>query len=56
MSIVINDGNPIYNYDHPFNQTIINDNTIEHTVKTSVPDRVNYMCVFVGGKGRDNKK
>lgn len=55
MSIVINDGNPIYNYDHPFNQTIINDNTIEHTVKTSVPDRVNYMCVFVGGKGRDNK-
>ena len=55
MSIVINDGNPIYNYDHPFNQTIINDNTVEHTVKSSVPDRVNYMCVFVGGKGRDNK-
>ena len=55
MSIVINDSNPIYNYDHPFNQTIINDNTVEQTVKYSVPDRVNYMCVFIGGKGRDNK-
>lgn len=49
------DSKSIINYDHPNNQTIINDNTISQDVKTSVPERVNYMCVFVGGKGRDNK-
>ena len=53
--MVINDGNPIYSYDHPFNQTIINDNTISHDAVITIPDRVNYMCVFIGGKGRDNK-
>ena len=53
--MVINDGNPIYSYDHPFNQTIINDNTVSKEAVITIPDRVNYMCVFVGGKGRDNK-
>lgn len=53
--MVINDGNPIYSYDHPFNQTIINDNTVSNEAVITIPDRVNYMCVFVGGKGRDNK-
>lgn len=53
--MVINDGNPIYSYDHPFNQTIINDNTISKEAVITIPDRVNYLCVFVGAKGRDNK-
>ena len=39
------DSKSIINYDHPNNQTIINDNTISQDVKTSVPERVNYMCV-----------
>lgn len=51
----VSDQKTLMNYDHPNNQTIINDNTIINEPKTSVPERVNYMCVFVGGKGRDNK-
>lgn len=52
--MVIN-GKNIADYDHPFNTTIINDNSAIPSTSTSVPDRVNYMCVFIGGKGRDNK-
>lgn len=53
--MIITDGKPNLTYSHPFNQTIINDNSVIQEVRTSVPERVNYMCVFVGGKGRDNK-
>lgn len=53
--MIITDGKPNLTYDHPFNQTIINDNSAIQEAKTSTPERVNYMCVFVGGKGRDNK-
>lgn len=52
---MITDGKSIINYDHPFNQTIINDNSGIQDVKTNVPERVNFMSVFIGGKGRDNK-
>ena len=48
-------GNNITYYDHPFNVTVINDNSIIPTTVTAVPERVNYLCVFAGGKGRDNK-
>lgn len=52
--MVIN-GNNIADYDHPFNTTIINDNSAIPGANLTVPERVNYMCVFIGGKGRDNK-
>lgn len=52
--MIITDGSSIINYDHPFNQTIINDNSVIQSVKDSTPERVNFMSVFVGGKGRDN--
>ena len=48
-------GNNITYYDHPFNVTIINDNSVIPTTATVAPERVNYLCVFMGGKGRDNK-
>jgi hypothetical protein len=47
--------NNIPDYDHPFNVTIINDNSAMPRRPQIVPDKVNYLCVFVGGKGRDNK-
>ena len=52
--MVIN-GKNIADYDHPFNTTIINDNSAIPSANTTIPERVNYMCVFIGGKGRDNK-
>lgn len=52
--MVIN-GKNIVDYDHPFNVTIINDNSVIPEFTSSIPDRVNFLCVFVGGKGRDNK-
>ena len=52
--MVIN-GKNIVDYDHPFNVTIINDNSVIPEYKSSIPDRVNFLCVFMGGKGRDNK-
>ena len=52
--MVIN-GKNIVDYDHPFNVTIINDNSVIPEFKTAVPERVNFLCVFMGGKGRDNK-
>lgn len=52
--MVIN-GKNIADYDHPFNTTIINDNSAIPSTNTTIPERVNYMCVFIGGKGRDNK-
>ena len=42
-------------YDHPFNVTLINDNSAIPKNPQLAPERVNYLCVFVGGKGRDNK-
>ena len=42
-------------YDHPFNVTLINDNSAIPRNQQTIPERVNYLCVFVGGKGRDNK-
>ena len=52
--MVIN-GKNIADYDHPFNVTIINDNSAIPGANNTVPERVNYMAVFIGGKGRDNK-
>lgn len=52
--MVIN-GKNIIDYDHPFNVTIINDNSSIPDPKTDIPERVNFLCVFIGGKGRDNK-
>ena len=52
--MVIN-GKNIVDYDHPFNVTIINDNSVIPEFKSAVPERVNFLCVFMGGKGRDNK-
>lgn len=51
----VNNKKSIPDYDHPFNVTIINDNSALERKSQVVPDRVNYLCVFVGGKGRDNK-
>ena len=48
-------GNNITYYDHPFSVTVINDNSVIPTTTTVAPERVNYLCVFMGGKGRDNK-
>ena len=42
-------------YDHPFNVTLINDNSAIPRNQQTIPERVNYLCIFVGGKGRDNK-
>ena len=36
-------GNNITYYDHPFNVTVINDNSIIPTTVTAVPERVNYL-------------
>lgn len=52
---MITDSKTIMNFDHPFNQTIINDNSVIPDPQSSVPERVNYLNVFIGGKGRDNK-
>ena len=52
--MVIN-GKNIVDYDHPFNVTIINDNSVIPDFSTAAPERVNFLCVFTGGKGRDNK-
>lgn len=52
---MITDGKSIINYDHPFNQTVINDNSGIQEPKSFAPERVNFMSVFIGGKGRDNK-
>lgn len=51
----VNNKNNIPEYDHPFNVTLINDNSAIPKKPQAAPDRVNYLCVFVGGKGRDNK-
>lgn len=51
----VNNKNNIPEYDHPFNVTLINDNSAIPRKPQVAPDRVNYLCVFVGGKGRDNK-
>jgi hypothetical protein len=45
----------IPDYDHPFNVTIINDNSAIPRRGSVLEERVNYLCIFVGGKGRDNK-
>jgi hypothetical protein len=45
----------IPDYEHPFNVTLINDNSAIPRPVQTVPERVNYLCVFAGGKGRDNK-
>ena len=51
----VNNKKNIPDYDHPFNVTIINDNSAIEKANQVLPERVNYLCVFVGGKGRDNK-
>ena len=51
----VNNKKSIPDYDHPFNVTIINDNSVLDKKSQVIPERVNYLCVFVGGKGRDNK-
>ena len=51
----VNNSKSIPDYDHPFNVTIINDNSSIEIPSAGVDDRVNFLCVFVGGKGRDNK-
>ena len=53
--MIVNNSKSIPDYDHPFNVTIINDNSAINWASQTVDDRVNYLCVFVGGKGRDNK-
>ena len=45
----------IIDYDHPFNVTIINDNSAMPRPQTAAASRVNFLNVFAGGKGRDNK-
>ena len=51
----VNNKKNIPDYDHPFNVTIINDNSALEKASQVLPERVNFLCVFVGGKGRDNK-
>ena len=51
----VNNKKSIPDYDHPFNVTLINDNSAIDFRGEAIPERVNYLCVFVGGKGRDNK-
>ena len=51
----VNNSKNIPDYDHPFNVTIINDNSSIDIPGAGLDDRVNYLCVFVSGKGRDNK-
>ena len=51
----VNNKKSIPDYDHPFSVTLINDNSVLEPRSTSVPNRVNFLCVFVSGKGRDNK-
>ena len=51
----VNNKKSIPDYDHPFNVTIINDNSALEKKGTVLPERVNFLSVFVGGKGRDNK-
>ena len=53
--MIVNNSKSIPDYDHPFNVTIINDNSAINWASQTVDDRVNFLCVFVGGKGRDNK-
>ena len=45
----------IIDYDHPFNVTLINDNSAIPKPQTAAASRVNFLNVFAGGKGRDNK-
>ncbi len=45
----------IIDYDHPFNVTLINDNSGFDRSKTDAVSRVNFLNVFMCGKGRDNK-
>ena len=52
--MVIN-GTNYLDYDHPYNVTIINDNTVIQRNNTVIPNRINFLNVFMGGKGRDNK-
>ena len=51
----VNNKKSIPDYDHPFNVTIINDNSAIDKKSQVMPDRVNYLCIFLSGKGRDNK-
>ena len=51
----VNNKKSIPDYDHPFNVTLINDNSALEKKGTVLPERVNFLSVFVGGKGRDNK-
>ena len=53
--MAINGTNYLWYYDHPYNVTIINDNTVVEKPKTSIPNRINFLSIFTGGKGRDNK-
>lgn len=53
--MIVNNSKSIPDYDHPFNVTIINDNSQIDIPSQAIDDRVNFLCVFVGGKGRDNK-
>jgi len=51
----VNNKKNIPDYDHPFNVTIINDNSAIERANQVLPERVNFLCIFVSGKGRDNK-
>jgi hypothetical protein len=51
----VNNKKNIPDYDHPFNVTLINDNSALERQGTVLPERVNFLCVFTSGKGRDNK-
>lgn len=51
----INGTNYLWYYDHPYNVTLINDNTVVTKPVSVIPNRINFLNVFVGGKGRDNK-
>ena len=51
----VNNKKSIPDYDHPFNVTVINDNSALDKKSQVAPERVNYLCVFLSGKGRDNK-
>ena len=52
--MVIN-GTNYLDYDHPYNVTVINDNTVIQRQGSVIPNRINFLNVFMGGKGRDNK-
>ena len=42
----VNNKKSIPDYDHPFNVTIINDNSALDKKSQVMPERVNYLCIF----------